>query len=72
MIMIRYQIFFHLTTMSDSSRSHSLESPEVLSKRLQIQSLRDAISHSKPVVFGTSAIPAEQWTLFYGEKGNAK
>ena len=53
--------------------SKSQGSPEVnvLTKKEQIQSLRDAISHKQPVVFGTSVIPTDQWTLFYGEKGNA-
>jgi hypothetical protein len=57
--------------MSNSIPSESSEFPEILTKKRQIQSLRDAISHKQPVVFGTSAIPADQWTIFYGAKGNS-
>jgi hypothetical protein len=66
--------FIAITTISDSEsdRSESPESPTVLAKRQQIQSLRDAISHKQPVVFGTSVIPADQWTIFYGKKGNTE
>jgi hypothetical protein len=54
-----------VTTMSDTSRPHFLAQ----TKRDKIQSLRDTISFKQPVVFGTSTFPADQWTLFYGEKG---
>jgi len=64
--------YHHLTTtsMSNSTGSEASESTEVLTKKQQIQSLRDAISHKQPVVFGTSTIPADQWTIFYSTKGN--
>lgn len=55
---------------SSCDGSESPESPAVLAKRQQIQSLRDAISYKQPVVFGTSSIPVDQWTIFYGKKGN--
>jgi len=62
------------TTMSHSghSASESPESPAALAKRKNIQSLRDAISHKQPAAFGTLSIPADQWTIFYGKKGNTK
>jgi hypothetical protein len=53
------------STMSDSSRSDFAAQP----KREKIKSLRDTITFKQPVVFGTSPFPADQWTLFYGEKG---
>jgi len=53
------------TSMSDSSRSDFAAQ----SKREKIKSLRDTITFKQPVVFGTSQFPADQWTLFYGEKG---
>jgi hypothetical protein len=58
---------FHLTTDSDLSKS-----PTVLTKREKIRSLRDSISHKQPAVFGTLSIPADQWTIGYGKKGNTQ
>jgi hypothetical protein len=65
---------FHLTTttMSDSGLSQSPESPAVLAKREKIQSLRNSISHKQPAASGTLSIPADQWTIFYGRKGNTQ
>jgi hypothetical protein len=38
-----------------------------------IQSLRDALSPKKPpYCSGTAQIPQDQYTLFYGPKGNAQ
>jgi hypothetical protein len=53
------------TTMSDSSRSDFAAQ----TMREKIKYLRDTITFKQPVVFGTSPFPADQWTLFYGEKG---
>lgn len=38
-----------------------------------IQSLRDALStHKPPYCTGTVQIPQDQYTLYYGPKGNAQ
>src|ERR1700734_3108112 len=66
--------FHNATTMSHSgcSASESPESPAALAKRQKIQSLGDVISRKQPAAFGTSSIPADQLTVFYGTKGNTK
>jgi hypothetical protein len=51
--------------MSDSGRSDFAAQ----TMREKIKSLSDTITFKPPVVFGTSPFPADQWTLFYGEKG---
>ena len=67
--------FHNATTVSYVGRSEPpepLESPAAIEKSQKIQSLRDAISHKQPAAFGTLSIPADQWTIFYGKKGNTE